>query len=132
MNTTWVTLVPKKQGNALGVNEFRPISMVGSIYKVIAKILSKRLQVILPRLVSDSQTAFIKGRQILDGALIANEVVGWLKKTKRSGALLKLDFEKAYDSVDRTSIDSVLKEMGFGMRWRQWIMHALQHPTFLY
>ena len=54
------------------MNDFRPISMVGSISKVIAKILSKRLQVVLPRLV----TAFVKGRQILDGALIANGVVG--------------------------------------------------------
>ena len=100
INTTWVTLIPKKKDGVIRVNDFRPISIVGSFYKVMAKILSKRLQEVLPRLVGDSQTAFVKGRQILDGALIANEVVGWLKKTRRTGILLKLDFEKAYDSVD--------------------------------
>ena len=59
INTTWVILIPKKKDGDIRVNDFRTISMVGSIYK-IAKILSKRLQKVLPRLVSDSQTAFVK------------------------------------------------------------------------
>ena len=77
----------------------------------------------------DSQSAFVKGGQILDGALISNEVVGWLKKTRRTGILLKLDFEKAYDSVEWASIDIVLKEMGFGVRWRKWIKECITTPN---
>jgi len=95
---------------------------------VIAKILSNKLKEVLPQLVGESQTAFVKGRQILDAALIANEVVCWLKKAKCSGVLLKLDFEKAYDSIDWGSIDIVLKEMGFGVRWRQWINACITTP----
>ena len=79
---------------------------------MISKILSRRLGEVLLHLVGESQSAFVKGRQILNGALVANEVVNWLKKTKSSGVLLKLDFEKAYDTIDWTSMDIVLKEMG--------------------
>jgi len=89
----------KKKGTS-DVKDYRPIRMVGSIHKLISKILSRRLREVLPHLVGESQYAFIKGRQILDGALVANEVVNWLKKTKSSGVLLKLDFEKAYDTID--------------------------------
>ena len=57
----------------------------------------------------------------MDGALIANEVVNWLKKKKKEGALLKLDFQKAYDTINLESLDNVLKEMGFDDKWRRWI-----------
>jgi len=98
INITWVTLIPKKNV-ATEVRDYRPISMVGSIYKLIAKILSKRLREVLPELIGEAQTTFIKGRQILDGALIANETVHWLKRKKKLGVLIKLDFKKAYDTL---------------------------------
>ena len=56
------------------------------------------------------------GRQILDRALIANEVVHHLKQRKKAGVLLKLDFQKAYDTVSWESIDLILVAMGFGSR----------------
>ena len=65
-NTTWVTLIPKKKG-LLEVSDFRPISLVGSLYNVIAKILSSRLKLVLPKLIGESQTAFVAGRQSLMG-----------------------------------------------------------------
>ena len=105
-NTTWVILIPKKKGT-LEVNDFRPISLVGSVYKVIAKVLSERLRSVLPSLIGETQSAFVEGRQILDGALIANEAVQWLKKKKKEGVLLKLDFEKAYDTIDWSSLELV-------------------------
>jgi len=127
LNITWVTLVPKKS-IATEVRDYRPISMVGSVYKVIAKIMSRRLREVLPKLVGETQSAFVKDRQILDGALIANETVNWLRKKKKSGILLKLDFEKAYDTIDWVSMDMVLKEMGFGEKWRKWVRVCTTTP----
>lgn len=61
-------------------------------------------------------------RQILDGVLIANESLRWLKKRKISGALVKLDFQKAYDSVKWKFLEQVMTKLGFGRRWIHWIM----------
>jgi len=127
-NTTWVTLIQKRKG-VLEVPEFRPISLVGSLYKIIAKILSSRFKKVLAQLVGDVQSAFVEGRQILDGALIANEVVQWLKKKKKSGVLLKLDFQKAYDTIDWDFLLLVLKEMGFGRKWRGWIQQCVSSAS---
>ena len=63
-------------------------------------MLANRLRIIIGRVISETQTAFVKDRQILDGILIANEVVDEAKKLRKELMLFKVDFEKAYDSVD--------------------------------
>ena len=98
LNVTWVSLIPKKE-NPTAIEDYRPISMVGSIYKIIAKILSTRLKDVITPLIDETQNAFVGDRQILDGVLIANESLRWLKKNRISGALIKIDFQMAYDSI---------------------------------
>uniref|UniRef100_A0A2N9HT72 Reverse transcriptase zinc-binding domain-containing protein n=1 Tax=Fagus sylvatica TaxID=28930 RepID=A0A2N9HT72_FAGSY len=72
LNATFISLIPKKHG-ADEIKDFRPISLVGGLYKIIAKLLANRLSVVLGNIISPSQNAFVKGRQILDSVLIANE-----------------------------------------------------------
>jgi hypothetical protein len=74
INSTFIALIPKVD-NLRRLNDFRPISLVGSLYKIVAKLLANRLKMVIGSVVSDSQTAFVQDRQILDGILIANEVV---------------------------------------------------------
>jgi hypothetical protein len=64
LNATFIALIPKKIGQ-LEVRDFRPISLVGSVYKILAKVLASRLKQVLGALISNSQNAFIGGRQIL-------------------------------------------------------------------
>jgi hypothetical protein len=99
INSTFIALIPKKD-NPAKLNDFRPISLVGCAYKVLSKVLANRMKIIMPKLISNTQSAFVQGRQILDGVLIANEVIDEAKRLKREALLLKVDFEKAYDSVD--------------------------------
>ena len=80
---------------AVEIKYYRPISTIGCIYKVVAKLLANRMRRVLPDLVGDTQTAFVQGRQILDGALIANEVVHWVKRRRKQTILMKLDYRKA-------------------------------------
>lgn len=79
VNHSYVALIAKKL-EATTSSDFRPISMVsGGIYKILSKILSNRLKGVMQDLISDNQTAFIAGRQIVDGYMIANEVIHSLK-----------------------------------------------------
>ncbi|GAU15594.1 hypothetical protein TSUD_108530 [Trifolium subterraneum] len=77
------------------LNDFRPISLVGSLYKILVKVLANRLRLVIGSVISESQTAFVKDRQILDGILIANETVDEARRTKKELMLFKVDFEKA-------------------------------------
>jgi hypothetical protein len=99
------------------------------MYKVLAKVLANRLRSILSFVVSDNQSAFVRGKQILDGILIANEVVDEAKRVKKELLLFKVDFEKAYDSVDLNYLNSVMLNMNFPTLWRKWIMECVGTAT---
>jgi hypothetical protein len=96
INTTFIALIPKVD-SPQRLNDFRPISLVGSLYKILSKVLANRLKMVLGSVISETQTAFVKNRQILDGILIANEVVDEAKESNKELMLFKVDFEKAYD-----------------------------------
>ena len=109
--------------------DFRPISLVSSVYKILSKVLANRLRKVIGNVVSASQYAFIKGRQILDGILIANELVDDAKVKNKDLLMFKVDFEKAYDSVDWDYIDEVMVKMNFPRLWRSWIMKCITTAT---
>ena len=79
------------------MKDFRPISLVGSVYKLIDKVLANRLKKVMHGLVNTAQNAFVEGRHILDASLIANEVIDSILRKKERGLLFKLDIEKSYD-----------------------------------
>lgn len=128
INTTFIALIPKV-ASPQKINDFRPISLVGSLYKILAKLLSNRLRGVIGSVVSESQSAFVKNRQILDGILIANEVVDEACKSKKELMLFKVDFEKAYDSVDWGYLDTVMGCMSFPVLWRKWIKECVSTAT---
>ncbi|GJY08314.1 RNA-directed DNA polymerase, eukaryota, reverse transcriptase zinc-binding domain protein, partial [Tanacetum coccineum] len=99
-NCSFITLILKIQDSKV-VKDFRPITLIGSIYKIIAKILANRLSFIISDLISDVQSAFITNRQILDGPFILNE-------------LLSYDY-----------LEDVLKMFSFGNKWGGWINGCL-------
>ncbi|GJS83818.1 putative RNA-directed DNA polymerase, eukaryota, reverse transcriptase zinc-binding domain protein [Tanacetum coccineum] len=97
-NSAFITLIPKVS-NPLFIKDYRPISLNGIHYKIVAKILANRLSKVIDSIISPKQSAFITGRKILDGPLILSKTIDWYKKRKKKMMLFKVDFEKAFDSV---------------------------------
>lgn len=96
--------------------------MIGCLYKIILKVISKRLKLIMGDVILETQTSSIYGRNISDGLITANEAISWLKKNKIQGALFKLDFKKAYDYVRWSFLRHMLEHMGFGSCMISWVM----------
>nr|GFB55027.1 RNA-directed DNA polymerase, eukaryota [Tanacetum cinerariifolium] len=119
-NTFFIALIPKVT-DAKHVSDYRPISLIGGIYKVVTKILANRLAMVISDIVSNNQSAFIAGRHILDGPFIINEILDWCKRRCKKVMFFKVDFVKAYDSVRWEYLIDVLKAFGFGLNWCQWI-----------
>lgn len=111
------------------MSDFCPISLIGCMYKVLSKVLANRLRKVIHVVIAECQSAFIRGRQILDGILVANEVVDDAKRRKREVVLFKVDFEKAYNSVNWEFLDFMMTKMGFDRKWRRWIKECISTPS---
>ncbi|XP_071683220.1 uncharacterized protein [Lolium perenne] len=112
LNFGILSLIPKVPG-AEQISQYRPIALINVIFKIISKAYASKLDPIAHRIISPNQTAFIKGRNILDGPLALLEIIHDIRKRKHSGVLLKLDFEKAYDRVNWDFLGEVLRCKGF-------------------
>ncbi|GJX98096.1 RNA-directed DNA polymerase, eukaryota [Tanacetum coccineum] len=123
-NSSFIALIPKSL-DPKSVGDYRPISLIGSMYKVITKILATRLSVVISDLISDVQTAFLPNRQILDGPFIINELLARCHHKKQRAMVFKVDFAKAYDFIRWDYLEDVLHSFGFGSKWRSWIRGCL-------
>ena len=120
LNATFLVLIPKK-GNVEDIKDYRPISLLRGLYKILAKVLANRLRRVIDKVVSPSQNAFVEGRQILDATLIANEAVDSMLRRNDGGVVCKLAIEKAYDHLNWEFMLEVMRRNGFGQRWLSWI-----------
>jgi hypothetical protein len=99
LNFGTITLIPK-QKEVKQVQQYKPICMLNVSFKIFTKVLANRLTTVADKVVRQSQTAFMPGRNILEGVVILHETIHEMHKKKKNGVILKLDFEKAYDKVN--------------------------------
>ena len=132
LNHTFLTLIPKIH-SPRKVTYFRPITLSNVLYKIVAKVLANRLKILLPKLISEHQSAFISGRLITDNILIAHETLHHLKskRASRMGYMdLKLDMRKAYDRVEWVFLEKIMLKMGFNVRWVSTIMACIKSVSY--
>jgi len=126
-NASFLAMIPKVN-DPQSLNEYRPISLVGCVYKIVAKILSQRLKKVMPALIDERKSAFIDGRYLLHSVVIANEVVEEARRCKKNCLIFKVDYEKAYDSVCWEFLLYMMRRMGFYAKWVSWIERCLKLP----
>jgi hypothetical protein len=121
-----ITLIPKEP-EAKTLKKFRPISLINCSFKIFGKkMLNNRLIGLAHRLIASNQTAFIKGRYILESVVAAHEIIHDVHRNKEEGIMLKLDYEKAYDKVSWSFLEDMLKSRGFGDKWISWIRRVVR------
>jgi len=128
-NSTFIALIPKSD-NALALNEYRPISLCNCIYKIISKVIARRLKRVLSDNVSAEQFGFLEGRQIHEAIGVAQEGLHSLKSKNQKGAILKIDLSKAYDKVSWLYLRLLLTHLGFGIAFIRWIMTCISTVSF--
>ncbi|GFS28866.1 hypothetical protein Acr_00g0004350 [Actinidia rufa] len=130
MNSSFLALIPKVD-NPIALSDYRPISLVGCMYKILTKVLTVRMKQSIKKVVGEVQSAFVGGRNIQDGILIANEMVDYWKKKKKKGLIIKLDFAKAYDNINWNLLFGMIKLMGYPQKWIQWIKECVSTARVL-
>ncbi|XP_058783149.1 uncharacterized protein LOC131657807 [Vicia villosa] len=115
------------------MKDFRPISLCNVIYKIVSKVLANRLKKVLDKCVSEEQSAFVEGRSILHNAMIATEIIHYLKRKtvgRKASLALKIDISKAYDRVDWGFLKGMLTRMGFADKWIHWMMMCVTSVNY--
>lgn len=132
INETFITLIPKNS-NASSVGEYRPISLCNILYKLIAKVLANRLKLVLPSIISKNQSAFVPGCLITDNVLVAYEALHSMNsrmRSKKGYTAVKFDMQKAYDRVEWTFLEAMMRAMGFEERWISLIMNCVKSVSY--
>jgi hypothetical protein len=125
INRSHMVLLPKKPG-AVDVDAFRPICLQNCTMKILSKLLTSRLQTEIPRLIDINQTGFVRGRSIADTFVYAIELVQVCHKRKKPAVILKLDFAKAFDTVNWDGLGRVTRARGFQELWISWMALILK------
>ncbi|KAL0283265.1 UNVERIFIED_CONTAM: hypothetical protein Sradi_7234600 [Sesamum radiatum] len=130
VNTTLLVLIPKVQLPS-SVSDFRPIACCNVIYKAIAKILVRRMQQVLHLLIDSSQNAFVPGRSIADNVLLAQELLSGYNVSKMPlRCTIKVDIQKAYDSVCWDFLLEGLRIFNFPQQFIVWIDQCISTVAY--
>ncbi|CAN6249384.1 unnamed protein product [Urochloa humidicola] len=123
-----ITLIPKiKEANK--IQQYRPICLLNVSYKIITKVLMLRLEHCLGRIINKCQTAFLKGRNVMEGVLSLHEILHDAKIRGKEGLILKLDFEKAHDKLCWKFLFDCFQQRGFSPTWCSWIKEVVTCGT---
>lgn len=132
LNRTNIVVIPKV-ANPESLSQFKPISLCNFSVKIICKVLANRLKLVLDKIITPNQLAFVPGRLIQDNIIVAHEAFHYLKthmKGKKQALALKLDFNKAYDRVQWDFLKEVMIRMGFDHKWVHLIMQIVSTVSY--
>ena len=115
-----ITLIPKGDENLTELKNWRPISLLNIDYKILSKVLARRMEKVLPKLVHSDQTGFVNGRFIGQNIRLLNDIMDYTDIEKLPGIFLFVDFEKAFDTVEWSFISKTFEVFKFGCNFKKW------------
>ena len=113
-----ITLIPKPGRPNHSLKSWRPISLLNVDYKIISTAIANRFKKVVNRIISSSQTAYIKGRYIGENSRLVYDVISHVNQTKQTGLIMAADFEAAFETISWPYLNAVLTEMNFGEYFR--------------
>ena len=116
-----ITLVPKKEKDRRLLKNWRPISLLNCDYKILSKVLARRIRKLLPQIIDNDQTGYIENRFIGENIRTISDLIHYTSLKNIPGLILLVDFEKAFDTVEWKYLDKVLDTFGFGESFRLWV-----------
>ena len=116
-----ITLLPKPNKDIRYLTNWRPISLLNTDFKILAKVLADRLQTVIPNIVSTDQSGYIKGRCISENVRTILDILEYTSVKINPGLMVFLDFEKAFDTVSWPFLLKTLKHFNFGSIFIKWI-----------
>jgi len=116
INMGLITLIPKTRDHSKFRN-WRPITLLGNVYKILAKTLVGRLQAFLLGVIRPNQIGLVEGRSIFDNVFIAQDSLDWAVESDQELVLLLLDFEKTFDRTKWNFLFTALSKLGFSSTW---------------
>ena len=132
MNYTHIVLIPKKN-DPKQMSDYRPISLGNVVSRVLSKVLANRLKIILPTIISETQSAFVPNRLITDNTTVAYELLHRMRN-KRKGKVgqmaVKLDISKAYDRVEWSFLRNIMIKLGLDRRWVNMAMETITTASY--
>lgn len=126
--SSWICPIPKKP-NVLVAQDLHPFSLVHSMATILSKVLATRLRSIMNLLINPYQTAFIRGRHILDNFYCAHILIHYLHVSKKPTALFKIDFSQAFDHINWSFLHDLFIAKGFSRKWIGWISALLNSSS---
>ena len=130
INTTFIALIPKVD-KPEEFDDFRMISLCNCLYKIILKVINKRLKAVLSTKISKEKFGFLQGRHIHETIGVAQEALHSLKAKNISGVVLKLDMSKAYDRVSWLYVRMLMIHLGFDVSFMRWVMGCISSASFV-
>ena len=116
-----ITLIAKDGKDPFLLKNYRPISLLNVDYKILTKILAKRIKEVLNEIIMGDQVGYMKGRNIGEAIRIIDDIIFHTTCYNLPGFLLAIDFEKAFDSISHQFLQKVLSSFGFGPSFQKWV-----------
>lgn len=112
-----IQLIPKRDRDTLFLENWRPLTLLNTDYKIFSKALANRLKRVLPSLIDSDQTGFMKGRDISSNIRKVIDVIEYTKRHQIPAAILSIDWHKCFDKIENQAISGALEYFGFGQRF---------------